>query len=311
MAVKNVFVPFSVFQIQVASKEIGVMADIADQYLKALGNTKHPAGPLYKDMMYLPYPFQQSFTAHCIDYCSSRPGIEKLYKEWEKENGAKMTEHTVLPIKFDKNHTFANMRSGRLDAFLENAITQEEYDKNAEMPIIIDTDRSNFAFPIAGSMEHPEMIVYRTNNPENFLERMPNRYEQTAMYRPPLSPVVDGQGKFMVGGFGIRYGDGSRLWRVRIVGEMYNHLVETYGPDAPSELVMADFGEFNENPHCNVCPDSEECDRRTCTGFITPDMPDSDLLHELAFPAARDIGNVRGEILHNGTTTFLSTWFEY
>ena len=318
MAVKHLFIPLEAFIAQVAVTEVGVMKDVAVAYLKGIADKWHPyEHAKYKDMYFLPYPFQTSFTAHCIDYCADRDEVTAFYTKWSEENGATMTEDSVLPIKYDSYHTFGNMYNGRLEALLRNAITREDMEISGDMPVIVNVDRNNFIF-VKGDHEliNPGCVILRTSTLKNFIAKVkdtafcePGMIFQTALN---ADPTCGGEcGKIMVGGPYTKYGRHCREYLMHIREETAQHYYEGTGVDISGELIMADFGDFEVCPH-DSCPHYEECPSPTrCTGFIDPHMTREEVIHALAHPFDRNCGMIPGEKFNAGTTVFLSPWHEY
>lgn len=318
MAVKNLFIPFDAFTVQVRATEIGVLSDLAAQYLEGLGEQIHPyTKARYKDMYFLPYPFQSSFTARCIDYCSSQKDIEKYYHQWGKDHASEMNETTVLPVRYDKNHNWATFYASRLTKILDNGITAEEYERCGDMSVLVDSDRANYAYVDAdhGDMEKPSIMVLKASERSSYVRKISDDilHAEGMVFQPPMAqdPTHDGTtGKIMVGGPFVKYGPSARRWLMRVSDALIEHFSSITGYEFESnELVMADFGDYDECPYRKKCPYSQDCSLSECPGYIDPDLSTEDRIHAQAHPFERGVAH--GERLHNGTTSYVSPWYEY
>ena len=318
MAVKNLFIPFDSFSVQVCATEIGVLSDLAMQYLTGLGERVHPhTGKLYKDMYFLPYPFQSSFTAHCIDYCSSQKDVEKYYTQWGKEHATTMTEETVLPIRYDKNHTWAAFYASRLAKILDNGITAEEFERCGDMAVLVDSDRTNYAYVDADhdDVEHPSIMVLKASERSSYVRQISDEMMQTegVVFQSPMAkdPTHEGTtGKVMVGGPYVKYGPHVRRWLMRVSDELIEHFSSLTGYQFESnEIIMADFGDYDECPNRKKCPHADSCSLSECIGFTDPDWTPDERRYAQAHPFERGVAH--GEKLHRGTTSYVSPWYEY
>lgn len=145
MAVKDLFVDFDTFRNQVHEKEVGIIQLIADDYLKRLADIVHSSGTYtYRERMYLPYPFQTSYTSRCVDnFLADTKESTSKYYEWYKKNRINIDMTTELPV-FTHENTFDAYLKNRLDKLLQNSITMEEFAQYADKNVLVYIDRKDF-----------------------------------------------------------------------------------------------------------------------------------------------------------------------
>lgn len=319
MAVKHVFIPFDAFRSQVVSTEIGVVSRLANEYLKGIANEYHPCGQRYRDLMYLPYPFQVSYSAHVLDSCEIRNAIEAKYEAWIAQNRATMTENTPLPVYCDNEHNFGEMKRSRLDTIMANTITVEEYREQGDARILINADRDNYLYlDVNHDMELPSMVIYRTNSPKSFVRMARDRVMQSESihFQTPWSADPTARatnGKIMAGGPWTHHGPACTEWVIHLDDAMIDMFRDRTGVLLPPDTTLVDFGDYEAHhvTRCQECHNFDNCEHKGCDGYVDPEASYSERIAALAHPIERLTGTLKGESIHKGTTNYVTMWVEY
>lgn len=317
MAVKDVFIPFNELRVQVAATEIEPMSSFCRDFFACLAKEKHPSGHKMEEMYFLPYPFQRSFAAHCVDYTEIQSDVEERYNAWWRRNafGQRVAQDWVgfnafirkhgnrpLPVYVGEGYTFNAMREGRLDTILTNCITPYEFSTYANSAVVIDQDRTNFIIDTTDKTDRPDGKVIhlelRTHVEERFAslvfdgieeayrEELQEARERAGITKPSTSGNITlggTRGKIMVTTVGEPlFGKLSRQY-LMVMGEDQLNELKDSGLDEErivdkDKIVMVDFGE------AEVIADEN--------GNVV-------------------VENVDGETLHEGTTMYVAPWREY
>lgn len=77
----------------------------------------------------------------------------EMYKQWIAENSGTMQNDTVIPVIGNMYHTFENLYMSRIEDILAGGITKEDLDKFGNLPLILDSTRTQFIFFDRPSMQ--------------------------------------------------------------------------------------------------------------------------------------------------------------
>jgi len=152
MAFKDVYIPFDEFIEQVQYIEVGAIQAlmVAIEKMSILNE--------YRDRYFLPYPFQSSYLAQCIEG-SEHDNYKAKVSIGECEtidqlairvlvNNDHSTQLPIYCIGGDIPHyNYEEFCDGRFNRFLQSSISKDEFEKKKDSIIILNADRNNaFSF---------------------------------------------------------------------------------------------------------------------------------------------------------------------